>query len=708
MNVLRRISSFVQSVSRQPPFPIVIQSDETECGLASLTMVLRAMGISRELEDIRSRYGSTRGGMTIGELCRFAATLGLRGIPARTQAGELQTTPVILFVRGEHFSVLWKIEKGLYYIADPSDGNLVLQIDEFTKYYSGIVISFRQIKSAFAEESKRPSTRPAFSLSKMLINRSTIVAMIVVLAIISSVLTLLNAAAQDVFMTYVVEEGEILWTKGLILVTVAISILIALSGYMMQIAVQRQLQHVIKEWNIDLFASLFRAPYSFFINKTSGLIASRFNQVEEALAGYQSAVLASFTGALNLLVYVIAVSLVSFPLAAVSAIGIIAFLVTGIRFYGFNIQNNYLIREAECESATAEFKLINGRSQIILEHADKAIERELAGAYASLAKAELDTQRIGVVNEFFLSNIDQLLSVSLLVVSSILIIDGNLTTGTYAAINVIIGTALQPVRSLSTLVETLQNSRLTFNSAAELYQHQPTHESDSVDPSPSFEAPLIELSHLSFQYSIYSEPVFQDTNLRINSKSKQPLAVRLDGGSGSGKSTLLNLLMGLIAPSSGHVRVFGVDIGYLRVDQAREIVQYVDRHALITRGSVEMNARLGTTADHNQYEECVSALGLSNQSIFSQQNARYLQDDSSLSIGQAVMVSLVRAALLRPVLLLIDESLISLPQELHQGVVIGLLSLGINVLVVQHGESDYIGSLPTVTMASLQRDLNKQ
>ena len=121
-----------------------------------------------------------------------------------------------------------------------------------------------------------------------------------------------------------------------------------------------------------------------------------------------------------------------------------------------------------------------------------------------------------------------------------------------------------------------------------------------------------------------------------------------------------------------------------------------------------MNARLGTIADHNQYEECVSALGLSNQSIFSQQNGRYLQDDSSLSIGQAVMISLVRAALLRPILLLIDESLVSLPQELHQGVVKGLLSLGINVLVVQHGESDYIGSLPTVTMASLQRDLNKQ
>ena len=708
MNLFETIGLIAQRLSRQPPFPIVIQSDETECGLASLTMVLRAMGISRELEDVRRRYGSTRGGMTIGQLCQFAATLGLRGIPARTQASEMQITPVILFVRGEHFSVLWKIEKGLYYVADPSDGNLVFRLDEFNDYYSGIVISFRQIKHAFAEETLRPSTRAPFSLAKLLINRSTIVAMIIVLAIISSVLTLLNAAAQDMFMTYVVEEGEILWTKGLIIATVAISLLIAVSGYMMQIAVQRQLQHVIKEWNINLFASLFRAPYSFFINKTSGLIASRFNQVEEALTGYQSAVLAAFTGMLNLIVFIIAVLLVSLPLAFVSAIGILGFIAIGIRFYGFNIQNNYLIREAECESATAEFKLINGRSQIILEHADKAIQRELAGAYTSLAKAELDTQRIGVVNEFFLGNVDQLLNVSLLIVSSVLIVDGNLTTGTYAAINVIIGTALQPVRSLSTLVETLQNSRLTFQSAAELYQQLPNEETMPGSQPPSLEEPLIELSNLSFHYSIYSPPVFNSTNLRVKSKSNQPLAVRLDGGSGSGKSTLLNLMMGLIVPSSGRLRVLGVDIGCLRVDQAREIVQYVDRNALITSGSVEMNARLGTSADHNQYEECVSALGLSKQSIFSQQSARYLQDESSLSIGQAVMISLVRAALTRPSLLLIDESLVSLPQELHKSVVTGLLSLGINVLVVQHGESEYISSLPTITMASLQKDLTKQ
>lgn len=705
--MIERLQSLIQRIGRQPPFPLAIQSDETECGLASLVMVLRALDCPCDLEKLRGLYGSTRGGMTVGELCEFGVTLGLRGIPARTPAEELTKTPSIIFARNEHFSVLWKIEQGIYYVADPSDGVLSFQFKEFSDYYSGIQITFRPIKRLFKTQTLTQTDEQQEKLSSLLIGRSLIVVLICILAAASAVLALLNAGAQDVFMTYVVEEGEVLWTKGLILVTVALALLIAVSGLMMQVAVQRQLQSVIQNWNISLFKSLFSAPYSFFINKTTGLISSRFSQVEEALGGYQSAVLGAFTGCLNLLVYVVAVMLVSPPLALVSAAGIAGFIYVGLSFYGYNIQNNYMIREAECDAATAEFKLIKGREQIILEHADDAIQRELAAGYSSLAKAELATARIGAINEFFLSSVDQMLNALLLIVSSILIVNGNLTTGTYAAINVIIGTALEPIRSLSQLLETFQNSRLTFQSAAELRPEAAVEQSKSDNEAartPSAgEAPVIELENVSYRYSKYSQPVVEGANLKIKSRTGKTLAVRLDGESGSGKSTLLNLLMGLITPVSGRVRITGVDLSSLELAELRTIVQYVDRTALIARGSVEQNARLGTQASHADYETIVSTLGVSHEAIFSQQNARMLQDESSLSTGQGVLISLVRAALVRPKLLLIDESLVSLPQELHEPVIKGMLSLGINVLIVQHGESPFVNALPTINIHDLQK-----
>ena len=61
----------------------------------------------------------------------------------------------------------------------------------------------------------------------------------------------------------------------------------------------KQVQSSILKWNLEVFRSLFDAPYSFFINKTSGLIASRFNQVDASLQGFQSAVVASFSGLLD-------------------------------------------------------------------------------------------------------------------------------------------------------------------------------------------------------------------------------------------------------------------------------------------------------------------------------------------------------------------------------------------------------------------------
>ena len=250
--------------------------------------------------------------------------------------------------------------------------------------------------------------------------------------------------------------------------------------------------------------------------------------------------------------------------------------------------------------------------------------------------------RISAVNEFFMGSIDQILNALLLVVSSILIVNGNLTTGTYAAINVIIGTALEPIRSLSQLLELLQNSKLTFESAAELLpinhsENEDLKDSENYNTAISF--PIIQLERVSYQYSKYSEPIFCNAALRISSKSGRPIAIRIDGESGSGKSTLLNLMMGLIKPTNGKVLIDGVDVHKLKLEDLRKTVQYIDRTALVTTGSVEYNSRLGTNSEHDDYEKILQVLGLNQEDIFSLQNARILQNESSVSTGQAVMIS---------------------------------------------------------------------
>lgn len=372
-------------------------------------------------------------------------------------------------------------------------------------------------------------------------------------------------------------------------------------------------------------------------------------------------------------------------------------MAVGYRFLGINIQNNYRLREAECKVSSSEFKLIQGRNQITLENGEQSILRELSSGYSALGTSQLSIQTTEIRSEFMLGMIDQLLNTFLLIISSILIVKGNLTTGTYAAINVIIGTALEPIRSLASLVEQLQNSRLIYKSALDLYQPE-SNEVITTNNELNMDNPMLSLYKVTFKYSLYAEPIFENISIRIAHPKKECMIVRLSGSSGSGKSSLLNVISGLVKPNTGLVKVFGINTSNTSPQKIRHIIQYIDRNVIIVKGSVEMNTRLGTSASHSEYEEAVEMLGLSSQTIFSQQSKRYLADQSSISVGQSIMIALVRSVLIKPKLLLVDEALVSIPEQLHVGIIRGLRTLGISAIIVQHGNDGFISKLATIDL----------
>ena len=663
-------------------------------------MLLSAKGLPVTLEEVRKDYGSTRGGTTIGTLCSFAERHGFRAIPARKLQPEAKDLPCIIFVRDEHFSVLWKIEEDRYAVADPSDGCLLLNREQFMEYYSGVTLSMRQIPNRIGT-SPLLGQKQVDEPPKLLPITREVLVPVMLLAVVISILTLATASFQDVFMTYVVEEGDLLWTQGLINLTLGFSVVLAACTFVLQLLLQRFLQINIFNWNLRIFTSLFDAPYSFFVNKTSGLITSRFNQVDEALSGFQSAALSALMGSLNLVIFLVAVTVVSWPLALVSLAGICGFMTVGIKFYGFNLQANYLQRQAQCAASASEFKLISGREQVIIEQCQTAMIRELASSYVGQSIAELKISRYEGWNEFFLSVIDLMLNALLLVVSAILIINGNLTTGTYAAVNVIIGTALQPVRSLAQIIEILQSARLSFGTANELLQDKPQENNTPLNADA--EAAVLEVKNLSFQYSRYSEKILEDFQLRLSSKNEKPIIVRMDGKTGAGKTSFFNLILGLQKPTEGSIQIRGIDVCEATNFQRNQLVQFVDRNPFILNDSVLHNTLLGTNSNAQDLQDCLEALGLSGEPLFRQQANRYLADASSVSTGQAVMIGLLRAILMRPQLLLIDEALSSLPEDKHLPILRGLQKLGINVLLVQHGTSAVLSALPTFQLAELQQ-----
>ncbi|MEP6604421.1 MAG: ATP-binding cassette domain-containing protein [Spartobacteria bacterium] len=202
---------------------------------------------------------------------------------------------------------------------------------------------------------------------------------------------------------------------------------------------------------------------------------------------------------------------------------------------------------------------------------------------------------------------------------------------------------------------------------------------------------MVELVDLSKRYA--NAPALHSTSLAIE-RGKTTVLI---GPSGCGKSTLLRLIIGLIQPDSGSIRFDGSEVTADKIDILRRRIGYVIQEGglfphLTARGNVLLMAR------HLEKEENESVQRLSELCALARFSEPLLDRyPVELSGGQRQRVSLMRALMLSPELLLLDEPLGALDPLVRAGLQKDLkeifAKLQQTVLLVTHdlAEAAYLG-----------------
>jgi thiol reductant ABC exporter CydD subunit len=165
--------------------------------------------------------------------------------------------------------------------------------------------------------------------------------------------------------------------------------------------------------------------------------------------------------------------------------------------------------------------------------------------------------------------------------------------------------------------------------------------------------------------------------------------IALVGPSGCGKSTLLSVILGLLAPSAGAVRIGGVELSELDPSAWRSQLAWVPQRPHLFRASIADNVRLSRrTASPEQVAGAIAAAGLTDTVDRLPQGLDTVLGDrgAGLSSGERQRVALARAFLRDAPLLLLDEPTASLDGETERGVVeaISRLAAGRTVVLVAH------------------------
>lgn len=171
----------------------------------------------------------------------------------------------------------------------------------------------------------------------------------------------------------------------------------------------------------------------------------------------------------------------------------------------------------------------------------------------------------------------------------------------------------------------------------------------------------LELTDVSYRFADADEELFSGVNLQL----RGPGLVAILGTSGSGKSTLLRLLLGLLAPDTGSIRLDGHDLAELSDSELRRLIAYVPQSPALFRTSLLSNLDLGRGFSRSAVLDSLQRVGLAQlpAELPGGLDYRLAERGSGLSGGQLQRLAIARALLSQPRLLLLDEPTASLDED---------------------------------------------
>lgn len=247
-------------------------------------------------------------------------------------------------------------------------------------------------------------------------------------------------------------------------------------------------------------------------------------------------------------------------------------------------------------------------------------------------------------------------------VGGLQVLAGKLTVGNMQAFVQYVWQISQPIQTLTQLAGILQSAKSSldrifqvFDEADELNQATEVLEQDLTG--------RVSFEHVDFQY-IEDKPLIRDFNLEVEPGEM----VAIVGPTGAGKTTLINLLMRFYDVTEGVIKVDGHDIRNLSRQEYRKQFGMVLQDAWLYEGTIKENLRFGNLSATD--EEIIEAAKAANVDHFIRTlpggyNMEMNQESSNISLGQKQLLTIARALLADPKILILDEATSSVDTRLE-------------------------------------------
>lgn len=433
-----------------------------------------------------------------------------------------------------------------------------------------------------------------------------------------------------------------------------------LSGVLMTNVVQSAMQDLRR----DIEEKINRLPVSYFDKNQQGNILSRVTNDVDAVSG---ALQQAFIGIVNAVLAIAMAAVMMFYIqpimALISMIMIPASIwiskkIVNVSQKDFqNMQNSLGDLNGYVQENMTGFTVLKvyGREKQTLD-GFKAVNHQLK--YFGFKAAFISGLMMPLVQLTAYATY-----IGMAVMGSFYVITGVIVVGQLQAFIQYIWQISQPMGNITQLSSVLQSASAATKRVFEILDEpeEPLNEVDAILPEVVEGA--VKFEHVDFAYDP-SKPLIQDLNFEV--KAGQMVAVV--GPTGAGKTTLINLLMRFYDVNSGAIKIDGIDTKSLSRSDVRSLFGMVLQDAWLYEGTIADNIRFGKL-DATDYE-VVDAAKTANVDHFIRTmpdgyEMEINAEGDNVSLGQKQLLTIARAVISDPKILILDEATSSVDTRLE-------------------------------------------
>ena len=684
-------------------FPIVIQHDSMQCGIACLQMVCKYFGREYSSYSLSKLCFATTEGVSLLSINDVANILGLHTLCAKTTTERLAAAPLpcILHWNQNHFVVLYKVKKKKkFYIADPGKGLVVYNLDEFKQHWistkskgedKGIAMflettpaffTYYKIQNEVNVKEKR-SFRFLFGYVKKYRKYfGQIILGLVVGSLLQLALPFLTQSIVDVGIKN--QDIGFVWLilLGQLMLTVSRTAIDYIRRWL--------LLHISLRINIslvsDFFVKLLKLPMSFFDTKLMGDLIQRMSDHSRVNNFLTQQTLSITFAMLTFVVFSVVLFFYSKLVFAIFLLGSILYGGWMTLFLKRRKILDYELFEQQAINNDKTYEFITSMQEIKLQDCEQRRRWEWEDTQADLFGVQMKSLKLQQTQEAGSIFINEVKNIIITVVAATAVIHGQMTLGMMLAVQYIIGQLNSPVEQLMNFFYSLQDVKISLERINEIHQMDDEYGKEGFRTSIEDKKEGIDIKKIMFKYDPHAlRKTIDDVNIHI----PQGKVTAIVGASGSGKTTLIRLMLGYYPVLEGKINIGNTDINKLNKKWWRRQCGVVMQEGVIFSESIARNIavddgdidkeRLLKAAEIACIKDYVMALPLKF-------NTKIGRDGVGLSQGQKQRILIARAVYKNPDYISLDEATNSLDANNERSIVENLDKFykGKTVVIVAH------------------------